>query len=478
MALGLLVTRGQRMKTPATRRLSTLTAHLKSRDESREPAVTPQPSAGVLSWLKTLLGSGRDAAADSDTSAAGPTVLIGTYTDGSPVVMEDGRSIRFSTGHAPGGFVARLDPRTGALTVVDTVTKNIGANPAYTAHNPAANAVYFTNETGGGCVKAFSVDQQTGTLSYLNELLTGGDAPCFISLAPGGILLCANYSSGHLTTFTTDDTGALVKANTVPLPGSDDPSQNFDPDAFAGRQEAPHAHCFVPDTQAESTGWAFACDLGSNEVVIVEVSESGEISFVDRCKLPAGTGPRHLALTPDGRRLVVGGELGNNLCVLDIDRDERRLVFRGSGSLVPDGYEAPGTGTTVSHVELSPSGKFAFVGNRIGVGIGGDLPADMISGPGEVGMEGRISVMKLGETGADNPQLVAFEPTGGQVPRSFCVAPGHGGCKPLLIVGNQESDNVRSYWIDEESVPGELSLTFTGAELALPSPACLVYTEY
>ena len=45
--------------------------------------------------------------------------------------------------------------------------------------------------------------------------------------------------------------------------------------------------------------------------------------------------------------------------------------------------------------------------------------------------------------------------------------------QPLLIVGNQESDSVRSYWIDEEAG----TLTYTGKELELPSPACLIYAE-
>jgi 6-phosphogluconolactonase (cycloisomerase 2 family) len=384
-ARGPVTVAGPPMATPATaaRRLGALSAHLGAHSVTNPGAASTSPAAGVLSWLSSLFGSSDELEEHQQQPAVGgrprpgPTVLVGTYTDGSPVVMEDGSSIRFSTGHAPGGFILSLDPATGSLTIVDTVSDRIGSNPAYTAHDPATNTVYFTNETEGGCVKAYSVDSETGELTYINELPTGGDAPCFLTLAPGGVLLCANYSSGHLTTFTTAEGGALAEANTVALPGRSDPPESFDAEAFAGRQEAPHAHCFVPDTQAESSGLAWACDLGSNEVVTVEVSQGGEISFIDRCKLPAGTGPRHLALTPDGKRLVVGGELGNNLCVLDIDREERRLVFGGSGSLVPDGYEAPGTGTTVSHVELSPLGQYAFVGNRIGVGIGGDLPSDM-----------------------------------------------------------------------------------------------------
>ena len=53
----------------------------------------------------------------------------------------------------------------------------------------------------------------------------------------------------------------------------------------------------------------------------------------------------------------------------------------------------------------------------------------------------------------------------------FCVVPTP--TQPLLIVGNQESDSVRSYWIDEEAG----TLTYTGEELELPSPACLIYAE-
>ena len=64
------------------------------------------------------------------------------------------------------------------------------------------------------------------------------------------------------------------------------------------------------------------------------------------------------------------------------------------------------------------------------------------------------------------------------MPRSFCVTPGTADSKPLLIVGNQESDSVRSYWIDEASGGGGLALTYTGEELELPTPACLVYTEF
>ena len=77
--------------------------------------------------------------------------------------------------------------------------------------------------------------------------------------------------------------------------------------------------------------------------------------------------------------------------------------------------------------------------------------------PGVCGLGGRASYT----LGAAGP--------GGDVPRSFCVVPG---AQPLLLVGNQESDSIRSFFIGEKG-----GLTPTGAVLEIPSPACLLYCE-
>ena len=106
--------------------------------------------------------------------------------------MEDGSSISFTTGHAPGAYVLAVDPTTGRLVVVDTVTDQIGENPSYVVHNPATRAVYYTSEPGGiGVVKAYTVEKdwnraagKHAKLKYLNELETAGAAPCFLEVGP------------------------------------------------------------------------------------------------------------------------------------------------------------------------------------------------------------------------------------------------------------------------------------------------------
>ena len=82
-----------------SRRLALLRDHLASPEASPDPSPSPEPAAGVVRWLSSLFGGGGDDAAGG-TDGPAPHVLIGAYTDGEPVVMEDGSSIRFSTGHA------------------------------------------------------------------------------------------------------------------------------------------------------------------------------------------------------------------------------------------------------------------------------------------------------------------------------------------------------------------------------------------
>ena len=149
----------------------------------------------------------------------------------------------------------------------------------------------------------------------------------------------------------------------------------------------------------------------------------------------------------------------------------------------------------------------------------------MICGPQQNGMPGTLSILRLRpleQGAAAAPELVGFVETGGQIPRSFCIVPPatppppapapapappppaaaaagvsgtSGGGRALLVVGNQESDSVRSFWINDYdpgddadagdgggSAGGENDelpsvLSYTGHELQLASPACLIYCE-
>ena len=78
-------------------------------------------------------------------------------------------------------------------------------------------------------------------------------------------------------------------------------------------------------------------------------------------------------VSEDGRLVYVSTELSNTLIAVPADPATGSLGEIASvTSLLPEGYDGPPT--TASHVELSPCGGFAYVGNRVGVDLDGVSP--------------------------------------------------------------------------------------------------------
>ena len=79
-------------------------------------------------------------------------------------------------------------------------------------------------------------------------------------------------------------------------------------------------------------------------------------------------------VSDDGRLVYVSTELSNTLIAVPTDPATGSLGEIASvTSLLPEGYDGPPT--TASHVELSPCGGFAYVGNRVGVDLDGVSPS-------------------------------------------------------------------------------------------------------
>jgi len=331
-----------------------------------------------------------------------------------------------------------------------------GVNPAYAAFNPKSSTAYFTNENEKqGCIKAFSL--VGAKLEPINEQVVSGNHPCFISVThDGAALLCASYLSADLCVYNLASDGSLGPATmTMQLPKLDIAGP------VAMRQDGPHAHCFV---QLGDSDFGLCCDLGSDQVFCISIG-GGQV--VGKAALPEGSGPRHLAIASDCKWIYVCTELRNTICALPADPTTGIIGPPAAiGSLLPDGYDGPPT--TASHIELSPCGRFAYVGNRIGVALDGACAN---------AAEGAISVIDLGlgpEDGATPTlRLVELVYIGGRVPRGFCVHPAANsrtGGSGWLVVAAQESSLLKSFRIDRST--GRLSAT--GHLLEVPSPGVVV----
>lgn len=289
------------------------------------------------------------------------------------------------------------------------------------AHHPRLPVVYGTSGTpGDGRLHAWRID--AGGAVPLAEVDSGGSVPCFVCVHPSGrLVIVTNYTSGTVASWSLDDDGIPTGAPAViALDGG---GSGVEPD----RQDLPHPH------QAVLLGDELLVpDLGADLVRRFAVDAEGIGDQLEAFRVPPGTGPRHLAVGPDGV-LVVSGELAQTFVVLAGSKIATVASTRldGAGrSRPPRNY--PG--------DLQVSGVVGYLANR-----GYDT----------------IGVIRLD----DESQLIAEVNSGVHWPQHLLVADGR------LYVAGWDSSQVVSLSLDPDGVPGEPEECFScpGAAWLLPA---------
>lgn len=356
-------------------------------------------------------------------------LIIGAYTERMAHV--DGRALGILSCSYEEGVI-------GAPQVVATTR-----NPTYLALSRDGRHLYAVNETptfdgqAGGGVSAFHRDPDSGGLSFLSSLPSGGTEPCHLCLSPDGrFLLVANYASGAVSVLRTAPDGGLSE-----MTGH---VQHAGSSTHPERQSGPHAHMVAVDPV---TGDVLVVDLGLDAVLFYTLTEGGELAPQPgrRIDMAAGSGPRHLAFGPGGGYLFVVNELDNSVVALRRTGDGSD----GSGFFMTDKVRTlptgPGSSSYAAAIRVSPSGRSVVVSNR---GADG----------------GSVAVLRF-DAGDGSLELLNVEPTGGDAPRDL-VLTDEGR---FVVVANQDSDNVVAFRLDEEA--GGLEKV---SEVPVPSPACLL----
>ncbi|WP_446216613.1 lactonase family protein [Micromonospora sp. IBHARD004] len=327
-----------------------------------------------------------------------------------------------SGGRAAGILAARRDPASGELTPLGTAV--VTASPSFLVRHPALPVLYAVNELAEGQVSAFRAAPD-GDLSPLGVQPTGGAEPCHLAVAPDGRhLFVANYGGGSVAVFPLDSAGVPGERSDLVHHEGHGP----DPE----RQEKAHCHMASPDPGA---GPLLAVDLGTDSVYRYDLdAASGRlVPRAPRLRTPAGTGPRHLARHPDGRRCWLVGELDGTVTAYDLTADgalHQRERVDASGRA---GHVQP------SEVAVGPDGRFLYVGNR-GVGT--------------------IAVFSVAD---GSPRLVVEVDTGGEWPRHFALTGEH------LYVADERADMIRIFRVDPDTgVPAAV-----GEPVPVASPTCV-----
>jgi 6-phosphogluconolactonase len=327
-------------------------------------------------------------------------LYIGCYTE----------RLAYVEGSGPGLVVARFDERTGDLAV-ETVVENV-RNPTFLALDREQRHLYAVNETAsfegspGGGVTGLELNEVTGNPTLRSSARSGGTYPCHVAMTPSGRwLVTANFAQGTLGVVPIGADGRLGP-DTLVLPHYELVRQHAD-----GKPS--HPHMAQPDPPRSRV---LVPDLGADLLAAYDLDEErGSLALSAQLRLPSGSGPRHLALHPDGRAAFLVSELHGTVTRLDLDG----LTCRETLSTLPGSF----TGTNhAAAIALSPDGKFLLVTNR-----GHDS----------------VAVFAV-ETETAALQAVAWYPSGGAAPRDLGFSPS--GCVAFCV--NQESDNVTALRLD------------------------------
>ena len=352
-------------------------------------------------------------------------LFVGTYT------KKDSKGI----------YSWRFNSQDGTLAPLGLAAET--ENPSFLAIHPKAWFLYAVNETGNfqgkptGSVSAFTIDQKTGALAFINQVASGGADPCDIRLDhTGHTAAVANYSGGSFALFAIKPTGDLGEASQVEKITGKGPNKE--------RQEGPHTHSVNISRDNRSL---IVTDLGTDKVLAYHLSAEKSTAtpatppFV---KVPDGDGPRHSVFSRDSRFLYVLNEMGSSVTTFKFDANTAVLQRLTTLSALPASYKGP---NDAAEIAIDRENKFLYTTNR-----GHDS----------------LAVFAV-DAHTGGLKLVEHVPTGGQHPRHFTIDPSGN----WMLIANMNSDNIVVFSLDKKTgIPKPTGLTvYTGA------PVCLKFVR-
>lgn len=368
-----------------------------------------------------------------------PALLLVWLAWGAPPARaEDAPSYRvyigtFTQHGSKGIYLMHMDGASGALDQPELAAE--APSPAFLALHPNHHLLYSVNEVDKGSVSAYSIDEPSGKLTLLNQQSSSGHAPTHLVVDPlGRNVLVANYGSGSVAVLPIESDGKLAAPSSV--------DQHTGKGADPGRQDGPHAHCINVDPAGH---YAVSCDLGLDKVFVYRFDPQAHTITPNDPPFGAtapASGPRHLAFSPDGRRVYVVDEMACTVTAFQYDADHGTLTEFQTISTLPADFQGQ---KSTAEIAVHPSGKFLYASNR---GDANSLAIFTIDAEGKLTAAGHAS-------------------TEGRAPRDFALDP----TGKWLLAANQDTDNIVEFRIDPESG----ALQPTGVNVKTPMPVCVTF---
>ena len=220
----------------------------------------------------------------------------------------------------------------------------------------AENASYALSDGKGNIYAVSEVGNASGAYSFSSGSMTAekrqtGADPCFV-LLHRGLMMTADYSGGSVSVFPIKEDNSIG-----------DISHQL---AFVGegpvtsRQESSHIHQLrVLPGNGE---WILASDLGADVIRLLHISEDDNLTYVDDIECPAGSGPRHMEFSKDGKMLYCIAELSGEVLVYRITREADEVpAFTLVQTIQADEVNAGGS----ADIHLHPDGIHLYTSHRL-----------------------------------------------------------------------------------------------------------------
>jgi 6-phosphogluconolactonase len=337
-----------------------------------------------------------------------------------------------------GIFLYDFNNKSGATRLLNNLPLS---NPSFLTVAPQSNNIYAVQENAtqvgySGSITALQYNKKSNVLTPQNTVSTLGNNPCHIVTDEAGkYVIAANYTSGNFCCYALNkdgSIGALVQN-----------IQHIGTGKDTTRQKGPHAHgAFF---NKENTA-LYITDLGIDKVMCYSFNKkNGEIKPAETpyLQLKPGTGPRHLALHPNGMYMYVLEELTAMVTVFfKYNNDWKEL---GSVFAEPPAYTGKSSGAAIV---ISNDGKFLYTSNRATSNTIAIFKVDSKSGA--IDLLGHQSSLGV------KPRNINFDPSG-----------------KFLLVANQDSNEIIVF---ERSAKTGLLQNFNQT-IKVPKPVCIAWIK-
>ena len=312
-----------------------------------------------------------------------------------------------------GIHVYRVDPGTGAWTHVQHVGNLV--NPSFLVLRRDQRYLYAVHGDESYAT-SFAVDRDTGFLTLLNRVETGGRNGVHQAIdASGKFMVVANYGTGNVSVLPVRQDGTLGdQLQVVPLPGLPGPNRI--------EQASSHPHQIVFDPSGK---YVVAPDKGLDRIFIFSFDPAtGKLTPTEQGSAVArsGSGPRHAAFHPTLPVLFVLNEIGSSIATYYMDAEHGSLRPVQILPTLPSDYTGE---STAAEIAVSAGGRFVYCSNR-----GHDSIAMFAADPGT----GLLT-------------SIGWSPSRGRVPRFIGFDPS----RRFLYAANEQADTVVSWLADSST---------------------------